>query len=163
MSRYFNVFSSFGLILAIIGIGTTSSFSQSYITQPGTTPQDIEKEIIALAKRRSEAVVKTDTFTLGTILSSDFRYINIWGDELSRSEYLGNNSTLGSGDSHWISQDMDSINVRVLHSAAIITFRVHDQFKYEGIVYSNFCRSVFIYEQKGDKWKCIFGQTTKVD
>jgi hypothetical protein len=128
--------------------------------QPGTT--EVEAKIISLAKERSKAVVESDTTTMSRILSKDFTYINIWGERLTRKDYLANNATLGEG-SNWISQDMDSISVKVSPSFAIITFRVNDRFNYQGTYQSNFCRSTFVYELQDDSWKCVMGHTTKIE
>jgi len=125
--------------------------------------EEIASSIIALAKERSLAVVKSDTATLGNILDKNFRYINIFGESLSRKKYLENNFSLGSDSSKWISQDIDSMAVRVLKNSAVITFRVLDKFIYEGSPYQNYCRSTFVYERQGDEWKCIIGQTTKIE
>lgn len=124
--------------------------------------KDIEAEIISLAKKRSKAVVESDTTTLSSILAKDFTYINIWGERLTRKDYLANNASLGS-QSSWIAQDMDSISVKVSGSFAIITFRVNDRFNYEGAAHSNFCHSTFAYELQGNEWKCVMGQTTKIE
>jgi hypothetical protein len=93
----------------------------------------------------------------------DFRYINISGESLSRDMYLKNNASLGSDSSHWISQDIDSIVVRVINNSAVISFRVLDKFVYEGSPYENYCRSTFVYERQGDVWKCVIGHTTKIE
>lgn len=122
----------------------------------------IEAKIIALAKQRSKAVVESDTVTMSSILSSDFTYVNIWGERLTREEYLANNASLGNG-SYWIAQDIDSINVKVTPSFAVISFRVNDRFNYQGTFTSNFCRSTFAYELQGDHWKCVMGHTTKIE
>jgi hypothetical protein len=119
--------------------------------------------IIALAKLRSQAVVRSDTATLNSILDKNFRYINIFGESLSRDNYLKNNASLGSDSSYWISQDIDSMDVRVFNNSAVITFRVLDKFVYEGSPYENYCRSTFVYERQGDVWKCIIGHTTKIE
>lgn len=125
--------------------------------------EEAASAIIALARLRSQAVVKSDTATLNSILDKDFRYINIFGESLSRAMYLKNNASLGSDSSHWISQDIDSIDVRVLSNSAVITFRVLDKFVYEGSPSENYCRSTFVYERQGDVWKCIIGHTTKIE
>lgn len=130
--------------------------------QSQRTTAEIETEIIALAKKRSKAVVESDTATMSSILSSDFSYCNIWGERLTRKDYLANNATLGEG-SYWIAQDMDSISVRVSPSFAIISFRVNDRFNYQGEFQSNFCRSTFVYELQGGSWKCVMGHTTKIE
>lgn len=134
----------------------------SACTSERVTQEQAESEIIAIAKKRSQAVVNSDTTTLGSILSSDFRYINIYGEVLSRQKYLGNNASLGSDSSKWISQDMDSITVQVLDNNAVITFRVLDKFIYEGVEYQNFCRSSFVYKKQNEKWRCILGHTTRI-
>lgn len=131
-------------------------------TPKNITQEQVESEIIALAKKRSQAVVNSDTTTLGAILSSDFRYINIYGEELSRKKYLGNNASLGSDSSKWISQDMDSITVQVVDNSAVITFRVLDKFIYEGVEYENYCRSTFVYKKQNEEWRCILGHTTRI-
>ena len=128
-----------------------------------TANEQIASTIIALAKKRSAAVVNADTATLSAILSKDFRYINIYGESLSRKKYLENNAALGSDSSRWISQDIDSMTVQVLDNSAVVTFRVLDKFIYEGVPYENYCRSTFIYERQKDDWKCILGHTTKID
>jgi hypothetical protein len=125
--------------------------------------EETASAIIALARLRSQAVVKSDTATLNSILDKDFRYINIFGESLSRAAYLKNNGSLGSDSSHWISQDIDSIDVKVLNNSAVITFRVLDKFVYEGSPYENYCRSTFVYQRQGDVWKCIIGHTTKIE
>jgi hypothetical protein len=125
--------------------------------------EDVAPAIIELIKLRSQAVVKTDTATLDSILARDFRYINIFGESLSREEYLKNNASLGNDSSRWISQGIDSIDVRVLNSSAVVTFRVLDKFIYEGVPYENYCRSTFVYELQDDAWKCILGHTTKIE
>jgi Domain of unknown function (DUF4440) len=126
------------------------------------TIPEIEAKIISLAKERSKAVVKSDTTTMSRILSKDFTYINIWGERLTRQQYLTNNASLGEG-SYWISQDMDSISVKASQSFAVISFRVNDRFNYQGAFQSNFCRSTFVYELQGDDWKCVMGHTTKIE
>lgn len=133
--------------------------------ETNTSPKIDESEVlIALAKKRSQAVVKSDTATLGQILDSQFRYINISGENLSREQYLLNNSSLGNDTaSYWVSQDIDSINVRVLDKTAVITFRVLDKFVYESIPYQNYCRSTFVYEKQGSEWRCLLGHTTKIE
>jgi hypothetical protein len=127
------------------------------------TEEETASAIIAIARLRSQAIVKSDTATLNSILDNDFRYINISGESLSRAMYLKNNASLGSDSSHWISQDIDSIVVRVINNSAVITFRVLDKFVYEGSPYENYCRSTFVYERQDDVWKCIIGHTTKIE
>src|SRR3990170_1010719 len=56
--------------------------------------EQIESVIIDLAKKRSLAVVNSDTATLSSILGKNFRYINIYGEYLSRIKYLESNSSL---------------------------------------------------------------------
>jgi hypothetical protein len=125
---------------------------------------DDESVIVALAKKRSEAVVRSDTVTLSKILDPRFRYINISGQSLSRKEYLSNNSSLGNDSaSYWISQNIDSVQVNMLTNTAVITFRVLDKFVYESISYQNYCRSTFVYEKQGAEWRCILGHTTKIE
>lgn len=133
-----------------------------FACQPEATTSELEAKIISLAKQRSKAVVESDTATMSGILSDDFTYVNIWGERLTRKEYLANNASLGEG-SYWIAQDIDSINVKVSRSFAIISFRVNDRFNYQGTVQSNFCRSTFVYELQGDSWKCVMGHTTKIE
>lgn len=125
--------------------------------------EQIKSDIITLAKKRSAAVVNSDTTTLGAILSKDFYYINIYGELLSREKYLGNNSSLGSDSSRWISQDIDSVDVQVLDNSAVITFRVLDKFIYEGEPYENYCRSTFVYSKQNNEWRCTLGHTTKIE
>ena len=129
-----------------------------------STVTDEKSTIIALAKKRSQAVVKSDTATLNDILDQRFRYINISGQSLSRKDYLANNSSLGNDSaSYWVSQDIDSIQVSMLDRTAVITFRVLDKFVYEGIPYENYCRSTFVYEKQATDWKCVLGHTTKIE
>jgi hypothetical protein len=132
-------------------------------TRKEMVPEEVVPDIIELIKLRSQAVVKNDTTTLDSILARDFRYINVFGESLSREEYLKNNASLGSDSSRWISQDIDSIDVSVLDRSAIVTFRVLDKFIYEGMRYENYCRSTFVYELQDDAWKCILGHTTKIE
>lgn len=82
-----------------------------FACQPEATTSELEAKIISLAKQRSKAVVESDTATMSGILSDDFTYVNIWGERLTRKEYLANNASLGEG-SYWIAQDIDSINVK---------------------------------------------------
>jgi hypothetical protein len=124
--------------------------------------EQIRSEIIALARERSRAVVSSDTLTLGSILARDFRYINTFGEAMSRSRYLQGNASLGNDSSRWISQEMDSITVKVLQNTAVVTFLVLDKFIYKGVPYENYCRSTFVYEKQGDTWKCILGHTTRI-
>ncbi len=124
-----------------------------------------EATIINLAKQRSQAVVKGDTSALLKILDKDFIYINISGEKLDRNRYISGLVSFKNDSSYWISQDMDSIKVRPLGNgdAVIITFTLQDQLMYEGIRVNNQCRSTFIYEKKGNDWKCLLGQTTKIE
>lgn len=108
-------------------------------------------------------MVNSDTTALSSILSSDFRYINIYGEVLTRKKYLNNNASLGSDSSKWISQDMDSITVQVADNNAVITFRVLDTFIYEGVEYQNYCRSSFVYQKQNEEWRCILGHTTRIE
>ncbi len=135
----------------------TSACTSEHLTQ-----EQAESEIIALAKKRSQAVVNSDTTTLASILSSDFCYINIYGEVQSRKKYLGNNASLGSDSSKWISQEMDSITVQVQDNNAVITFRALDKFIYEGVKYQNYVRSTFVYKKQNEEWRCILGHTTKI-
>jgi hypothetical protein len=129
-----------------------------------STVKDDESTIIALAKKRSKAVVESDSATLNDILDQRFRYINISGQSLSREDYLSNNSSLGNDSaSYWVSQNIDSIQVSMLERTAVITFRVLDKFVYEAIPYENYCRSTFVYEKQGAVWKCVLGHTTKIE
>jgi hypothetical protein len=129
-----------------------------------STVKDDESTIIALAKKRSKAVVESDSATLNDILDQRFRYINISGQSLSREDYLSNNSSLGNDSaSYWVSQNIDSIQVSMLDRTAVITFRVLDKFVYEAIPYENYCRSTFVYEKQGAVWKCVLGHTTKIE
>lgn len=125
--------------------------------------QQVKDEIIALAKRRSEAVVKSDIKTLEEILDRDFTYVNTSGKFLSRKEYLAGQGLLGNADSYWISQTMDSIDVKLVNSSALVTFRINDRFVFEKVEYSNFCRSTFLYERKNGKWSCVMGHTTQIN
>jgi hypothetical protein len=127
---------------------------------PDTDPTT---EIIALAKLRSKAVVESDTAALSSILDKRFRYINIWGESLSREKYMSNNASLDEEDSHWISQDIDSIQLTFSGNSALITFRVLDKFVYQGDSAANYCRSTFIYEKQDGQWKCMLGHTTKIE
>jgi hypothetical protein len=129
-----------------------------------STVKDDESTIIALAKKRSKAVVESDSATLNDILDQRFRYINISGQSLSREDYLSNNSSLGNDSaSYWVSQNIDSIQVSMLERTAVITFRVLDKFVYEAIPYENYYRSTFVYEKQGAVWKCVLGHTTKIE
>ncbi len=125
----------------------------------------LETTIINLAKDRSQAVVKYDTSFLLQILDENFVYINTSGKTLNRESYLEGLVSFKNDSSYWISQDLDRIGVKSMNNgdAAIITFRVHDKFMYEGILYTNYCSSTFVYERKGKEWKCLLGQTTKIE
>lgn len=125
--------------------------------------QNQESVLVALVKKRSMAVVNSDTAVLSDILAKDFRYVNIFGEIQSRERYLSNNASLGSDSSRWISQDLDSIVVKIFDKTAIVTFRVLDKFVYEGVPAQNHCRSTFVYNLQGDSWKCLMGHTTKIE
>lgn len=128
-----------------------------------THDEQAEEEIVKLARKRSKAVVDGDIVTLDQILSDDFTYVNISGQLLSRKAYLEGQVSLGSSNSRWISQTMDSITVKVIDATALITFRVNDRFIYDSVEYSNFCRSTFLYKQDTERnWKCVMGHTTKI-
>lgn len=123
----------------------------------------VEEEIIALARKRSKAVVEGDINTLKEILSDSFTYVNTSGKLLSRKAYLdGQVSLAATPNSRWISQTIDSIQVKVVHSTALITFRINDRFVYDSVEYSNDCRSTFLYQREADAWKCVMGQTTEI-
>lgn len=125
----------------------------------------LETTIIDLARKRSQAVVKGDTATLNQILDRDFVYINTSGELLDRDNYLNGQVSFRNDSSYWISQTIDSITVRPLNNrnAVVINFKIHDELMYEGTLYKNFCRSTFVYEKKGDDWKCLLGQTTRIE
>jgi ketosteroid isomerase-like protein len=125
----------------------------------------VETTIANLAKQRSQAVVKGDTSFLRQILDKDFVYINISGETLNRDSYLEGLVSFKNDSTYWISQDIDRIRVKSMSNgdAAIISFRVLDKLMYEGMLYNNYCNSTFVYEKKGLDWKCLLGQTTKIE
>lgn len=131
-------------------------FSQSF-----SQTTDQRQILIDLANSRSAALVNSDTLKMKEILDDNFFYVNSEGVKRNRKEYIKN--IILSGDSKWLEQKIEDMDVRLVGTdAAILSFIVLDRFVYNGEEYAVYNRSTFVYGRKGKTWKCMSGHTTEI-
>jgi hypothetical protein len=125
------------------------------------TEQEQKATLEKLARDRSKALVTGDSVRMKEILDDSFFYINSEGVKRNKKEYIRNMTF--PGDSKWISQEIEDMDIRLVGSdAAILSFVVLDKFRYEGHDYAVYNRSTFVYAKKGKTWKCMSGHTTEI-
>ena len=95
------------------------------------------------------------------ILDEHFFYVNSEGIKRNRKEYMKN--MFLSGDSKWLAQEIEDMDVRFIGAdAAILSFIVLDKFRYDGQEYAVYNRSTFVYAKKGKTWRCMSGHTSEI-
>ena len=122
---------------------------------------DDKLTLIELAHKRSAALVTGDSVEMKEILHENFFYVNSYGEKKNRQKYIRN--MFLQGDSKWIAQRIDSMDVKLIGpDAAILSFVVLDHFRYDGKEYKVYNRSTFVYWKKRKVWKCMSGHTTEL-
>ena len=124
---------------------------------------NISEEIETLIRARSDATVKGDLDLLDTLLTSDFRYINRWGDVIHRAAYFKKKST-SSRDSYWIAQTIDEVEISLIQdNVAVANFRVLDHQMFEGQEMKDYMRTSYVCVRQAEHWKLMFGQTSPIE
>ena len=118
------------------------------------------EEIIALEKRRIEAMTNQDAKTLDEILADDLSYTHSGGRTETKAEFIANATTAGGTRYHGLTQE--DLKVRHYGDTAIVTGH--------GIVHvesSNGDRKfpirfIDIYIRRDDAWRMVAWQSTKL-
>ena len=123
----------------------------------------LKAEIESLVRARSEATINGDLELLDRLLTSDFSYVNRWGDVVLREAYF-QRKKISSSDSYWIAQDIDEFKlVPIRDDAVIARFRVMDHQMYEGEEMKDYVRTSYVCIRDKGVWKLMFGQTSPVE
>ena len=123
---------------------------------------EIRNDVIAAAKRRSQALVAGDPAALLELLTDDFAYVNAAGSLLDRAEYVRAHIT--SGATRWFGQDLDEFHVRVHGDWAVLICRAHDRISFEGEPPTDtHVRSTQVWRRLDDVWRCLSIHTTGID
>lgn len=118
----------------------------------------IEEQLIELARTRSRALVNYDVDTMKALLADEFVYINASGEALPKADYL--RAYMENERVRWELQELDSFEVQVYGSCAVLRFRVHDVGSFKDRPFDEYLRSTFIWVQENGTWRCVSGHTS---
>lgn len=116
-------------------------------------------EIIALEKRRTEAMTKQDAKALEEILADDLSYTHSSGRVETKAEFISNVTT---GGTRYRAMEQDDVKVRQYGDTAVVTgfAKVHVE---SSLGDSKFpIRFIDVYVKRDDVWRMVAWQSTRL-
>jgi hypothetical protein len=119
-----------------------------------------EATVRALEARRTDAMVKADIATLGTLLSDDLTYFHSSGLVDTKASFIG---LLKSGDLKYRSIAMSDMTVRIYGETAILTGRaVMVSKRVNAAEATNHLNFTSVWVRANGTWKYVAWQSTKL-
>jgi len=112
-------------------------------------------DILALAKRRSAALVARDATALRELHHPDLRWTTHRGDTRDRDLYVRGNT---EGDLVWRAQSLSSTDVVVVGDTAVLTALVHDEYERAGQPGAHDMRLTLTCVRENGTWRVLAGQ-----
>lgn len=112
--------------------------------------EHIEQEVMHLADTWVTAEVHGDAAFLERTLADDFIGIGPLGFMLTKQEWLARHT---SGDLQYETFNLDEVNVRVYHEAAVLTGRQVQQGSYRGNSIKAQLRTTLVFVQQQGQWQ----------
>ena len=117
-----------------------------------------EQEILKLDKQRSSALVQVDIPMLEKFMTDDFAYTHTSGRTQTKSEFL---EEIRTGVSHFKSQTLTNVKVRVYGDVALVTGRcdligMKDN---KDVVLAMYFTEV--YKRSNGRWQWVLWQSTR--
>ena len=120
---------------------------------------ETEKRIAQLSRQAIAASSKADTATLDALLADDYGVINPFGEVYTKAEHL---RVLSDRTLHFDSIEPSEVKVRVYGDAAVLTARGQVKVTYKGRSDSLSVRTTEFYIKRGEKWRCVSAQVTRI-
>jgi ketosteroid isomerase-like protein len=121
----------------------------------------VSAEVLAAARRRSDALVGKDIETLLALMHPDCLYINSQGAVLSRDEYI--DKYVRSNDVRWTSQTLRMPHFTAAGEAVVLTCLVHDVATFFGQSLDTSFRSTSTWISTADGWRCLATHTSPAE
>jgi ketosteroid isomerase-like protein len=118
----------------------------------GGVRDDPEREVLAAAARRAQALVARDPGALRALHHPELRWTTHRGEVKDRDAYIAGNT---EGDLVWRAQRLIEPNVALVGDTAILTAVVHDEFERAGEPGELRMRLSQTWIRTPDGWVCL--------
>jgi len=116
-------------------------------------------KLTAKADAWDQAIVRKDRAAIEANMADDFRNIDSNGRLLTNSEFV---DELVSPDIAINPYNVEDFDVRLFGDIALVSGRVMMAGRYKGEPFTSHFRYIDIYAKRGDEWKVISVQTTRI-
>jgi hypothetical protein len=120
-----------------------------------------EAALIALSRRWTQADLENDTTTLKSILAPEWTTTDARGRMSDRAGYLvGNRADTSERD---VTQDLDSIQVRLYGASAVVTARMHESGIEAGTRFERAIRFTDVFVKRTEGWLAVATHWSRID
>jgi ketosteroid isomerase-like protein len=118
-------------------------------------------EVLAAARRRSDALVRKDIETLLALMHPDCLYISSRGAVFGRDEYL--DTYVRADDVRWSSQTLRQPRFASAGETTVLTCLVHDVGTFFGQALDDSFRSTSTWISTENGWQCLAIHTAQAE
>ena len=118
-----------------------------------------EAEVVKVAKKFEQAIIKNDPDEIGSFLADDWIVIGPDGAIIDKARFL---SVIKSGELSHEAMDSEDTRVRVYGTTAILTALTSSKARYMNTELSTRERATDVYVKRDGKWRCVITQLTTV-
>lgn len=116
-----------------------------------------EAEVVKVAKKLEQAIIKNDPDEIGSFLADDWIVIGPDGAIIDKARFL---SVIKSGELSHEAMDSEDIRVRVYGTTAILTALTSSKARYMNKELSTRERATDVFVKRDGKWRCVITQLT---
>jgi hypothetical protein len=113
-----------------------------------------EKEVLAAAERRADALASGNSDRLRNLLHPQFIWTSHKGDVFDRNSYIANNT---GGSLRWKTQHLVDPDVRITGNVAVLRALVIDEVERNGEVEAFRMPVTQIWVEQEGVWRCLGG------
>jgi hypothetical protein len=111
-------------------------------------------EVLAAARRRSDALAARDAAALRALHHPGLRWTTHRGEVLDRERYVAGNT---AGDLVWRSQRLEDAHVTVAGDTAVLTALAVDEVERGGAAQTFRVRVTLTWVREDGEWRCLAG------
>lgn len=112
------------------------------------------RELLAAARRRADALSRSDAPALRELLHPEFRWTSHRGDVMGREAYVANNT---GGLVRWKRQVLDEVIVSVVEQTGVLVAIVTDEIEQAGRVLTYRMPVTQTWVRRAGQWECLAG------
>ena len=140
-------------ILVIVTAMTALTFSSGWRSQ-----EHMEKELIAVEKSFSDAIMSNDVNAVERFLDPDWVVIDPDGGVLQRARFL---DVIRTGALKHDSMDSEDIRVRIYGEAAVVTALTSTKGTFMDHGFTTKERATDVFIRRNGQWICVLSQLTR--